>query len=742
MTWFGTRGVVRAIAVSLPGLVLSAGAAAQTNATWLEPVTDLWSVPTRWSTLDRFPNNNGEDFNAIIAVTGGAYTVTLDRPITVTGFDLTSPDASLDLAGFTLTLEGAYTFEASRVTSSVAGGTITAQGTTTLSGGALEGIALQTQGSLTFAAGPVGLDICDTDIDHSGSAASWSGGDIVLDSAATFTLRAPSTFTITTDADMTGLAGSLFRNEGAIIRSTDPGQTFLNGVIFDNAGSLDVGAGTLSANVVQNVVGTSLNGGSWTVRTGGTIDLIGASIVTNNASITLAGSGAFPAVTNNIAITTSDGVLEVTDGANVTTPGDYTNNGVLKVSDATFTVNSGSMLTNYDAGTDTLGGGTFEIEAAARGTTGRLRFDGADIAVIDDASVTLRGASAGIFDPTMNEADGVRNLRSLAGLGAFMIDAGRNFMTMGDFELSPAATLGVGAGSTFDVSTEGQLLNLVEGQLMGGNYMVKGMLAANELRIVNLGASVVLDGPQAVMFSRLQQTNGMRFLSFMQTGSSLEIRGGQNLSLNAGTFQMAMDSSLMVASDNPNMPSRLGINGIFQQAGNVTLDDGRIDALGLHLITGAVRGNGIIRNLEGFAFNNGLLDPGLDGAGRLIMDSDVEHSIQGILEIELGGTTPGIGGFDQLIVGGELRFTNQRAGILRIALINDFVPAPGDMFDIILFQNMIGTFEEIQGLQTPGGMLEVVIENDRFQLVLVPAPGAIAVVGGIGLLALRRRREG
>ena len=61
----------------------------------------------------------------------------------------------------------------------------------------------------------------------------------------------------------------------------------------------------------------------------------------------------------------NDGGFIVSDGYNFTTAGDFTNNGGISVSTgngaSTVMTISGS-LTNYDAGTHTLAGGTYAVE--------------------------------------------------------------------------------------------------------------------------------------------------------------------------------------------------------------------------------------------------------------------------------------------------------------------------------------------------------------------------------------------
>jgi hypothetical protein len=66
-------------------------------------------------------------------------------------------------------------------------------------------------------------------------------------------------------------------------------------------------------------------------------------------------------------------------------------------------------------------------------------------------------------------------------------------------------------------------------------------------------------------------------------------------------------------------------------------------------------------------------------------------SSPGTLQVELGGTMPGVD-YDQLLATGS--FT--AAGTLSVSLINSFAPHAGDNFNILDFASLSGTFANIQ----------------------------------------------
>src|SRR5207248_1139943 len=137
------------------------------------------------------------------------------------------------------------------------------------------------------------------------------------------------------------LAGSTYRKAGA-------GITGFQDVIWDDQGLLDVRAGTLTfpqyrgGGGLQNFANAKLTDG--TFRIAGTLQFIGANIVTNAAAATLDGpaariidqngNDALAGFTTNVA----GGAFTIQNGRNFTAPAAFTNAGSL-------TVGPGSIFT-------------------------------------------------------------------------------------------------------------------------------------------------------------------------------------------------------------------------------------------------------------------------------------------------------------------------------------------------------------------------------------------------------------
>ena len=91
-------------------------------------------------------------------------------------------------------------------------------------------------------------------------------------------------------------------------------------------------------------------------------------------------------------------------------------------------------------------------------------------------------------------------------------------------------------------------------------------------------------------------------------------------------------------------------------------------------LLGTLRGDGqIIGNVS----NIGVVAPGLS-PGELHVTGNFTQGVQGTLDIEIAGTTPG-SQFDTLDITGHATLD----GTLSVSLLNGFTPASGTVFEII-----------------------------------------------------------
>jgi len=121
--------------------------------------------------------------------------------------------------------------------------------------------------------------------------------------------------------------------------------------------------------------------------------------------------------------------------------------------------------------------------------------------------------------------------------------------------------------------------------------------------------------------------------------------------------------------------------------GLIVLQGGEIIASAFNISSGETfSGTGTIKSN---VTNAGTVSPG-NSAGSITVQGDYTQSADGILEIELGGTTAGTQ-YDQLTVTG----TASMAGTLNVSLIDGFIPQVGDSFTILPYGTRSGGFSTL-----------------------------------------------
>jgi len=118
------------------------------------------------------------------------------------------------------------------------------------------------------------------------------------------------------------------------------------------------------------------------------------------------------------------------------------------------------------------------------------------------------------------------------------------------------------------------------------------------------------------------------------------------------------------------------------------LDGGVVNSSMLGICTdGTLKGNGSVLCA---AINEGWVSPGFS-AGRIDMVGGFTQPIGGSLRIELGGLEV-VSGHDLLLVSGDASLS----GALSVELINGFVPAWGDAFEVVVADGVGGRFAVTQ----------------------------------------------
>ena len=145
-------------------------------------------------------------------------------------------------------------------------------------------------------------------------------------------LNNSGTYNITTDADISNGVGGrpVINNTGTFAKTGGTGISKVNGIAFNNQGTVEVKSGTLQLDNVQQLPGNTLTGGTWNVRANATLTIgSGGSITKNQGNVTLDGVGSTFAKINSLA--NNEGSFTIMNGRNFATSGAFANSGTLTV---------------------------------------------------------------------------------------------------------------------------------------------------------------------------------------------------------------------------------------------------------------------------------------------------------------------------------------------------------------------------------------------------------------------------
>jgi hypothetical protein len=195
--------------------------------------------------------------------------------------------------------------------------------------------------------------------------------------------------------------------------------------------------------------------------------------------------------------------------------------------------------------------------------------------------------------------------------------------------------------------------------------------------------------------------------SIFNANASTTMGGGLNGSFinNGSFFKYGADTTTIMDIDFTNNGNMDVIAGTLTFPSGITSGDGTtIDLGGGTLNSGdsltLVSGNSLVGSgtLSSNLINGGEVSPG-SSPGLITVGGDYSQSTDGILTIELGGTTAG-SGYDQLAVIGNASLE----GILDVTLIDAFTPSGGDSFTILTYASHTGIFTSVNLPLLPDGM--------------------------------------
>ncbi len=504
----------------------------------------------------------------------------------------------------------------------------------------------------------------------------------------------------TVNADISGRVlrlGSPNCTNNAICKAT-------NGGVLEVSSTISQGAtATLMADGGRVVIdnGCSISGGNLASANGGTVECFGGP--------TLSG-------------VTNQGQLYIPGGQSAYISNGLTNNG-------TITINSNHIDTDailYVSGYGQILSGNGQILLQTTGDVYDARFSSYYASITQAAGHTIRG-------------DGQVDLR-LTNYGTIAADvAGRTLFLNGE-EKQNHGTMRAQNGGVMNIPvsfsndgvaeatgggllrTGGYLANYQAGTFSGGAWLVRpnSTMRLGGANIQHLGARVLLEGPNANLYSDDGTTPALGPLQAIDEGGDLEFAGGTgfattgSLAVNFGRLTIGAGSSVTV-------------NGTFTQTGNDEVDEGRTTVNGALVVTGgslAIDGGTLCGNgaVQGNVTCGGGVAPGTS-VGELTIQGGYTQTEDGTYYVELGG--PNAGQYDHLQVSGQANLS----GRLVVKPAGGYVPQIGQRFTIMNCASRTGEFTLETGCLGPDLGYETYYYADHVEIEIDGAPSAIEEPG-------------
>jgi hypothetical protein len=532
-----------------------------------------------------------------------------------------------------------------------------------------------------------------------------SGAQTLSVDRATVTLNGPSAIGALGQIALT-VAQSVLTGPGNL--TVDGTLNWLNGTM-SGTGTTTVGSGGVLAIGSGGVtLGRTLNNSGVGTWTGGNLSMsVGAAI--NNLAVgtfditadgRLSGSATTPINNSGLFRQTAGTVSTI-----VTSP--FNNSGTLQVLAATMSLNLGGThtgtMSTAPSATLNFGGGSHVLAASSLVT-------GAGVLVVSGGATTLIASgtfeegstlsvtagvvtlSAGciITSATLNIGGGIVNYNSAGSVAAMTLSAG----TLGG--ISPVTVTGPLTLSGGTVTNA--LVTANGGLTINGNTTLNGGKLVNPVLCTwSTGNFIGANG--AVLSNLLGATFENTFDGnagsgagavplFVNAGSFLKTGATAPLGTTSIDFQFINTGTVEVRTNT----LRYGIN---QQTAGVTLLDGgglSAQAQPVQLLGGSLLGTGLVTvaNTQNL-INSATISPGLP-LGELDISGNYQQTSAGVLDIELGGYSPGTN-FDFVsVTGGGAGGVATLGGTLNVTITNGFAPTNGATFTFLKALSRVGAF--------------------------------------------------
>lgn len=443
---------------------------------------------------------------------------------------------------------------------------------------------------------------------------------------------------------------------------------------------LTITGGTLNGSgggIIYGQGGTLLDGTTSTVNNTGTTILNFQSL---QAQGTLKNTGTMQILAPNGQV-----FLQIPNGQSLTVTG----TGSIIMGDGTDNSYNNNAAIGNNFGTD----GTFDNQSTIEGTGGIVL----TAEVINDGTIiaNVPTGSSGL-NLVVDRVGNIQNNGTVQATngGRFYIGSasccGNPFTNSG--------TMIADANSTIDLENANPFGNLANGVLTGGTYAVTGTLQIPG-NIDTNAANIMLTG----VASQILNPNTDALVGFTTNSASgiFSISGRRNFTspgtfTNSGAISVGRGSTFTVGSGG-NYVQTAGRTIVGGKLTTSATEDSTEDsdfspsAATVQIVRGSLQGNG--GTVAASVLSSGTVIPGMSNtsAGKLSIAGNYTQKLVGALNANISGISAG-----QF---GVLSVKNTAAlnGALNIALLNNFVPAVGDTFEILTARGVSGTFAAVNG---------------------------------------------
>jgi hypothetical protein len=488
------------------------------------------------------------------------------------------------------------------------------------------------------------------------------------------------------------------------IEASNGGVLVIGSTTINNVGGTIESVGANSNVSLVGSLGTSgltISGGTYTTSDGGTIYGEGFTTLDGTTNpVVNSGTLVVPDVNQNTSGISIQGTFKNTNTVKLLSTGDlvllsvpngetFTLTGIGKVvmGDGTNNAynNQPSIGSNFDSS------GFFVNESNIEGTGQITLVQGiTNKGVIND---NVPVGSAGLVLSFGNEgSSGIINQ------GTIEASNGGEVQFYPDVSFDNPGTLTAAAKSTIFINNN--FVNLSNGTLTGGTYNVTGTLQIPG-DITTNDAKIVLTGKA----SQILNPNSNALAGFVTNASkgSFELKGSQSFTsagtfTNQGAISISKGSIFTVGSGGTYLQSegRTTVNGklaLSTTEERIDESDSESDpaAADIRIAKGSLLGNG--GTIAAHVSSSGTVIPAasLTTTGKLGITGAYTQTAAGALDANIAGASSGQ--FNLLTVGGAASL----GGTLNIGLLNKFVPAVGDTFEILTARKVTGTFATVNG---------------------------------------------